>query len=781
MAITPQEKDNIIALTVATFNAAPGATFLQEFATAIDRGMSFETLADILVATPQFKQDVLHGAVTNEGIAAVLLNNFGLSAGNTDPTSADAQAEEFFIARLEQGADIGDIIIEAGVFLLGGTVPPEFQATADLFQNKNLVAGVYSETNSDDNVGDLQFVLAGVTADGPTTRAEAEQFLADKGLGPNVGETFTLTTAVDNIVGTADNDTINGVVDGGASATLNNGDVVDGGGGVDTANFTITGVGGWPAGATISNVEKFFFRNVSGADDNLNLANVTGATELWNSDPTNDTDLVLLNIQNNATLGIANTTGNLGALFKDGTIGAGGTVNLAVNNAGTSTDAALVAAGHAGAANTATDVTLAVDARGANVVTFDDVGGANSIGGLQTITVSGDGSLDLAANTNEFDNVTTVDASANSGGLTLHLGANAEDVTFTGGSGDDDLTLPNFTADDTVDGGDGDDTLNVTAADIGGFTKAAAVTNVETLGLVGALGGNTIVNSSLFGISNITLTDGFDLDTFALTLNNLANNTNITFAGDAVSSGTVAVNVTGAIANAADAATLTLGEGANNTVVDVNAAGLETINLVTADVAGAGAQLGTLTDTQLTTLNVTGSDGISIDLSGSENITTVDASGVVADADGNVNGVSLDLSVNSKAVTFTGGEGDDTYTASNEGGTVTGGLGSDTITLGSGADKLIYNAAAESDGTDSTDTINNFDETADFIQFAASLQVGTASYINSDPFTNTGSTQLRMNGSDLEVDLNGDATADMVITLTGITSADFSAANFVFA
>ncbi len=119
MAITPQQKENILALTVATFNAAPSAKIMQDFATAVEAGMSIEQLADILVTTDEFKEGVLKGAVTNEEIAANLLKNFGLAAGNTDAKSPDAQAEAFFIAELEAGKSISEVIIEAAVYLGG--------------------------------------------------------------------------------------------------------------------------------------------------------------------------------------------------------------------------------------------------------------------------------------------------------------------------------------------------------------------------------------------------------------------------------------------------------------------------------------------------------------------------------------------------------------------------------------------------------------------------------------------------------------------------------------
>ena len=598
---------------------------------------------------------------------------------------------------------------------------------------------------------------------------------------------------MDNVAGTAGNDTITGVVDvATAGGTLTAGDVVDGGAGTDTANFVITTNAKWAAGATVKNVEILNFRNVSGANDTLDLSNVAGATQLWSSGSTGAKVLTLNNVQSNATLGVANTTGadGLTVTFKDGTIGQGGTLGLAFNAAGNKTAAGVITrvvdtVGHVGAANAATDVTLALTATGANYAKFTD--GANSIGGLKTITVGGAGSLDIIDTGTEFDNVVTVNASSNTGGFTIDLGANNKDVTFTGGSGNDTLTLPNFNATDSIDGGAGNDTLNVSLANVLAFTKAAPVKNVETLGItLGAqLAANQTVNGDFFGISNVTINDGPDLNAKVLSLSNLANGANVTFkASSATTAGTISVDVKGAVAGTNESATLTFGKAVDFTTnaVTINAAGLETITLATATTSGAGAKVKAIADAQLTTLKFTGSDGITItDALAAGAIKTVDASGVVKDTAGAVGGVSVSLANSTTAVTFTGGQGADTYTASAKGDTITGGLGTDTITLGAGADKLVYTAAAESDGTIAKDVIGSFATTGDSIQFAAALQKGTAAYIGAAAFTNTGSTQLRMNNADLEVDLNGDGTLDMAITLTGVSAASFGAANFSFA
>src|SRR5690606_10317136 len=96
-----------------------------------------------------------------------------------------------------------------------------------------------------------------------------------------VGGTFTLTTGVDTIVGTAGNDTINAAWNTVATKTLGGLDTVDGGAGIDTMNVddsaTATTVAFTLGGATIKNVQHVDI-STSGTLAALNLSGVTGAT-----------------------------------------------------------------------------------------------------------------------------------------------------------------------------------------------------------------------------------------------------------------------------------------------------------------------------------------------------------------------------------------------------------------------------------------------------------------------------------------------------------------------
>jgi len=91
------------------------------------------------------------------------------------------------------------------------------------------------------------------------------------------GQTFTLTKGVDDLGGTAGNDTIIAAIDGNAeSNTLNTGDVIDGGVGTDTLNLTI-GANLNPT-VTVKNVEVLEVRNAA-VGGNVDMRNTDGAVK----------------------------------------------------------------------------------------------------------------------------------------------------------------------------------------------------------------------------------------------------------------------------------------------------------------------------------------------------------------------------------------------------------------------------------------------------------------------------------------------------------------------
>lgn len=747
MAISDADRENIVALTVATFNAAPGATFLQEFATAIDGGMSFEQLADILVATPQFQNEILKGAVTNGQIAGVLLNNFGLTAGNTDPSSPDAQAEEFFIARLDQGASISDVIIEAGVYLLGSPAP-EFQDVADLFTNKILVAGVYSETNSDDNVDDLQFVLQGVTADGPSTREEALVFLENKGLGPNVGETFVLTVNQDNLTGTGDNDTFDapGAQDGAGNLinTLQSVDSLDGGAGIDTLSATLNE--GKAVAPTLKNIENVTVRFANAGGDNLNLANATGVNTVTVAESTTPgtvsglgavENLAVKNqVQNVAFDGstaetlnlnldtVGNFTTPTATIINTAVAAAATTLNVTTNNSNAVTSFAPAVQ------------TLSIDATGKNALSLVDSGAT-----VTSATVTGSGGVDLTGTlfTGAF---TTFDASANTGGVKAAI-AGTKAVTVTGGegadvfdldtgnlagssaalgAGDDQLFVGNLLAqfDKGADGGDGTDIINITDGATLDATNSKFITNFETLDVSGGTGNYDV---SLNNFATVQIDEAINgVPTGALAFINAPDAFTLNIASKA-SDGDFALGaattVTGKDYTGTDESftlAATLHDGNKDNVANGN---IFTNTIVVNDVESlvVDANVGTLDGGSQAlgaanhTLNAAFSGNVAqtLTITGDASV-NLTGSAIFAvnkvDATASTGNVTINFAGQANSVAYNGAEGVDTYTASAKGDVINTGLDADVVDLtasfGAARDTFVLKAAADSQITDTS-------------------------------------------------------------------------------
>ncbi|MDP1558669.1 MAG: SwmB domain-containing protein [Nitrosomonas sp.] len=177
MAITNEQQNGILQIVSGLFNAAPGASNLSELAAQVEAGTTLAQLADGLAALPLFTNGIMAGKVTTPAQVAVLLNNFGLAAGNTDPASAAAQAEAFFTARIDGGVGFGAIVLEAVTFL-STTTEPAFLETATLLANKVLVAASYSANTSSSDLSTLQNVVHNVTGTAPYTQADVATVIA---------------------------------------------------------------------------------------------------------------------------------------------------------------------------------------------------------------------------------------------------------------------------------------------------------------------------------------------------------------------------------------------------------------------------------------------------------------------------------------------------------------------------------------------------------------------------------------------------------------------------
>ena len=180
------------------------------------------------------------------------------------------------------------------------------------------------------------------------------------------------------------------------------------------------------------------------------------------------------------------------------------------------------------------------------------------------------------------------------------------------------------------------------------------------------------------------------------------------------------------------------------------------------------------------------------------------ASDVIAEAvgegvDGVTSSVSLTLAANVENLALSGtsglsgtGNALDNILVGNSGAnnlsgldgndTLVGGGGNDTLTGGLGADHFVFNST-----TSGVDIIADFNELngggdeGDILRFEG-LGIGTFSYLGTGAFTGgSDNSEARVVGDQVLVDTNGDGTADITITLTGLTNANqLTADDFLF-
>ena len=126
--------------------------------------------------------------------------------------------------------------------------------------------------------------------------------------------------------------------------------------------------------------------------------------------------------------------------------------------------------------------------------------------------------------------------------------------------------------------------------------------------------------------------------------------------------------------------------------------------------------------------------------------------------------------------TVTGSSFADTITIANTSGTttVTGGYDGDNITASAGVDHIRYVSVADSEfSVGNRDIVTNFDANNDAFVFGPAVGLVTAiNFIDSNPFTNTGVSQARIDTSGpqpmLQIDVDGDGQMtvnDMIIEL----------------
>jgi hypothetical protein len=654
----------------------------------------------------------------------------------------------------------------------------------------------------------------------------AEQI--EDALDGSEGDDFLLTTAVDNIVGTDNNDQVlGGVIDNTtiANTTLTAADVIAGGAG-DADSLTVTAQGAAAAdfnllgAASITGIETLIVRNVdSGANDGLIDGNgIVGLTSLVNNLSTNDVvasnvaDPTKITINGNGSVVNGATTATYVAGATSGELVLNGGVNggaVGVHGAGL-TSLTIDSTGGvnttAGISTTGTPASVTI-----NAATALNTGGlaVGTLATTQTLTITGAAENQAATATTaatgavvlgffdaDFD---VIDASGlTKGGISAQF--SAANQVVTGGAGDDIISIAGVltTGSANAGGGSADRLIVGATASLATAALGAKFTNFEQLQITDAVVANL---SNIAGITSVLLNDGAGATEFQ--------NLTATQAGDITvlaGDGSALIGVSGAsTVGQIDTVKMTFSDGDTTGGEDINTSassftltGVENLSVVATDAV------------EIVQSNAWSGDLTSVTLSGAGNIsfTTGDMDQVNFALNASASTGTNILNASGYAtngVAITGGTGVDTITGSAQADVISGGAGADSITAGAGIDSITGGdgkdsfifATADIDTTLGavTDTISDFVSGTDTLTFG--FGVGSAtSYVEAasaaaDLATLLAAADTALNGtvtyyvgqvgsdSYVVTDADGTGYTDVVkltgVALTGIALGDIIA------
>lgn len=481
---------------------------------------------------------------------------------------------------------------------MAGDVVGQVSASDDVGINDfNITSGNGSGFFAIDNSGQITLTEAGVAEDAASFDFETSpnQFTlgieavdganntASENVTVNVtnvddddqGQVFTLTDAIDNFgpnqsgdsQTTDGNDTIIGDDQGGVGGSpIDAGDVVNGAGGEDRLELTFGGdapMGSTTINATLnsSNVETHSIQSIGGNPVDFNSINSSDVDFLVDNRSTKD--LTFSNVQELATVRSdgtpASSNSNHAFTVQFATSLVSGALDVELNNAN------LTALNVGDSSSGAEFSTINITATGNQTNVVDDINNGNTNnftnGGLRTVNISGDGSYNQSG---ELEQVTTIDASDNSGGVDVTID-DSENVTFTGGAGRDNVdvsaatTINGVSNNDDLSGGDNTDTLTVANgndfnsnnfANVRGFEILRTDnSNAETFDIDAIIGNNPLTGVTVAGSDETTVENINDGALGNLTIS-LNSNNNVTFTAKNFTSGgtqdTATINLSGA-------------------------------------------------------------------------------------------------------------------------------------------------------------------------------------------------------------------------------------------
>ncbi|PNV84561.1 MAG: hypothetical protein C0627_00210 [Sulfurimonas sp.] len=624
MAVTRQQ---VAELYVATFNRAPDAAGLDYWVN--DSGLTIEEIAQSFFDQPETQTLYPTGTTDTAFVTSIYTNLF-----NRAP---DADGLAYWVADLTAGTS-RSVMIEA---MKNGAIGTD----ATIIANKATV-GLYVADTLGLNLTD--FSLSAVTDDAATVttvQATADTY---------VPQTFTLTTGTETITGTANNDTINGVVSTLTSAkTFDTTDIVDGGEGTDTFNITLnSGHTGMTGTGAVSNVENINLTNAGTVARTFDTTGITGVTK-YNIDAT--TGLVnLTDLASTPEVALSNytNTGSFSTAFATGAAeltGATDAITFTISGLGTVEDTTTTAVEQKVVTATLTDIeTVNINATGDNVIALAGTD-------MKALTVAGAGNVNV---TSVATTTTSFDGSASTGNITVDTTNTAATLTsISTGSGNDAVTFDEVDGSATTEliGGAGTDTLTLNSNGgvvqyaMSGFetvalgtvcTAALTMSGTNTSDLTTISTKSTVTqNVSLVNMGAIDLTVNSlgDTDTASTISSNHTGSTVLNYTADAASVTAKTAQTPDGDLSFSGSAALTVNVGAyiDQTTSDITAAAATSLVVNVASGKDAAA-----TPAELT---VFGSD-----------VTVAEATSIEVNATGKITGANI-IAAKAKSATITNG------------------------------------------------------------------------------------------------------------------------------
>ena len=319
MAITAEQRNEVISLLVGMFDAAPSATLMQEFVDAMDAGATVASLADSFAMSDEFKS-LYPEWLTDAEFATNFTTN--LLDGNTsasDLTDAITAVTDL-LATNSRGATANiavDYLINTA-----GVSDAVYGTAVQALLNKVDVATYFATTQLDasSDLASLQAVVADVTSD--ATTVSNQKVLIDAGLDSLVQN---LTVGQDDLTGSAGNDGFTAWIFNNTNSAQS-GDMIDGGAGTDTLVAEIGDSQNFAISLKTTSVEVAEFRaqaqstdssdndiqdgGTDGIDEGVQIdaQDMDGTVEFWSTD--SRANLTIEDVRENSntvTLGWRNT------------------------------------------------------------------------------------------------------------------------------------------------------------------------------------------------------------------------------------------------------------------------------------------------------------------------------------------------------------------------------------------------------------------------------------------------------------------------------------------